>query len=98
MKRIFLIFVACAAAFAQAAPLKIGATYDCPAIHATIKVFSCKGPAETDLCDIQTTFQGNPQVSRAPAPRRQVEGVMPVCQVRPAPAKASAAKTETKQK
>jgi len=68
------------AVFAQTAELKIGVVYQCPAVQATMEVFSCTGAAASDSCDVQTAPQGRPAM-RGRSTRPQVMALLSICHV-----------------
>ena len=55
-----LFAVPMASVLAQTTDLKMGAVYACPAVQATMQVYSCAGPGAGDLCDVQTAPSGRP--------------------------------------
>jgi hypothetical protein len=75
-----LLAISGAVAIAQG-PVVIqpGATYECPVVRARIKIFSCAGSGDADLCDVQTYFLGNPQSSRGKSSRQQVNSLLRFC-------------------
>jgi hypothetical protein len=74
------VFLFLGVAGAQTPPaIKPGTTYECPLVRARIKVFSCAGAGDSDMCDVQTYFQGNPQSSRGKSPRQQVNSLLRFC-------------------
>jgi len=76
----YLIFVIPAAVLAQTADLKMGVVYQCPAVKATMQVFSCTGASARDTCDLQTAPQGRPPV-RGRSTRPQVMALLSICHV-----------------
>jgi hypothetical protein len=76
------LFGSAAIAIAQAPPaIKPGTSYECPLVRARIKIFSCAGPADGDLCNVQTYFQGNSQSSLGKSTRQQTNSMMRFCHV-----------------
>jgi hypothetical protein len=75
-----LIFAIPAAVLAQTADLKMGAVYQCPAVQATMQVFSCTGTGPNDTCDVQTAPQGRPAM-RGKSTRPQVMALFTLCQL-----------------
>src|SRR5215469_4075599 len=65
---------------AQTADLKMGVVYQCPALQATMEVFSCTGTRPGDTCDVQTTPQGRPSM-RGKSTRLQVMTLFALCQL-----------------
>ena len=84
-----LVFAIPVAVFAQTAELKMGVVYQCPAVQATMEVFSCTGPAASDSCDVQTAPQGRPAM-RGKSTRQQVMALLSICRLQ-TPAEAQAA-------
>src|SRR5579872_1100046 len=84
-----LVFVIPAGLLAQTADLKMGVVYQCPAVQATIEVFSCTGTAPSDSCDVQTAPQGRPAM-RGKSSRQQVMGLLGICHLQ-TPAEAQSA-------
>jgi len=84
-----LAFAIPVAALAQTADLKMGVVYACPAVQATMEVFSCTGPAAGDTCDLRTTPQGRPPM-RGRSTRQQVMALLRICHLQ-TPAEAQAA-------
>jgi len=84
-----LVFAIPVAVLAQTADLKMGVVYQCPAVQATMQVFSCTGPAATDSCDVQTAPQGRPAM-RGKSPRQQVMALLRICHLQ-TPAEAQGA-------
>ena len=84
-----LVFAFPVAVLAQTADLKMGVVYECPAVQATMEVFSCKGPAASDSCDVQTAPQGRPAM-RGRSTRQQVMALLRICHLQ-TPAEAQAA-------
>lgn len=75
---------------AQTPTLQMNVVYVCPAAQAVMKVFSCAGPAATDMCDVQTANgRGN---MRGKSTRQQVMGLLPLCHPQTAAEAAAAAK------
>ncbi len=67
----FFLAVPLAAAFAQTTALEMNVIYVCPAIQASLKVYSCEGPAANNWRDVQTaspvwaaTSEVNPRANR----------------------------------
>jgi hypothetical protein len=73
-----LVFGIPVAVLAQTADLKMGVVYQCPAVQATMEVFSCTGPAASDSCDVQTAPQGRPAM-RGKSTRQQVMALLAIC-------------------
>src|SRR5215472_2302163 len=67
----------------------MGVVYQCGAVQATMQVFSCAGPAASDLCDVQTAPQGRPPM-RGKSTRQQVMALFTICHL-PTPGGAQAA-------
>ena len=87
---VFLSLVASTMSYAQTQTpeIQLGATYECPGAI-SFKVFSCAGPANTDLCDVEATVRGQtPQ--RGKSTRQQVMTLVPMCHLQ-TPAEAQAA-------
>jgi len=84
-----LVFAIPVAVLAQTADLKMGVVYQCPAVQATMEVFSCTGPAATDSCDVQTAPQGRPAM-RGKSTRQQVMALLGICHLQ-TPAEAQGA-------
>jgi hypothetical protein len=84
-----LVFAIPVAVLAQTADLKMDVVYQCPAVQATMQVFSCTGPAATDSCDVQTAPQGRPAM-RGKSPRQQVMALLRICHLQ-TPAEAQGA-------
>jgi hypothetical protein len=84
-----LVFAIPVAVLAQTADLKLDVVYQCPAVQATMQVFSCTGPAATDSCDVQTAPQGRPAM-RGKSPRQQVMALLRICHLQ-TPAEAQGA-------
>lgn len=79
-----------ASLLAQPAALQMGVVYECPAVQATMQVFSCAGPAAGDWCDVQTAPRGRPAL-RGKSTRQQVMGLFAICHLQtPAEAQAGA--------
>ena len=68
---------------AQAPGLQMNVMYQCPALQAALKVYSCTGPAAGDTCDVETFSPGQPG-ARGKSPRQQVMTVLAVCHVQTA--------------
>ena len=79
---IVLIGVALPALLVGQAQLQFGVFYSCPG-GTRFKVFSCAGSEPGSACDIQT-FSGTRSLSRGPAPRGQVIGLLPSCHLQTA--------------
>ena len=77
------------ALLAQTADLKLGVVYQCPAVQATMEVFSCTGPAASDSCDVRTAPQGRPPM-RGKSTRPQVMAMLGICHLQ-TPGEAQAA-------
>src|SRR5579862_9858487 len=72
---------------AQAPALQMNVVYQCPVLQATLKVFSCAGPAAGDMCDVQTSNAAQPNL-RGKSTRQQVMSILPLCHLQtPAEAK-----------
>ncbi len=84
-----LVFAIPVAVLAQTADLKMGVVYQCPAVQATMEVFSCTGPAASDSCDVQTAPQGRPAM-RGKSTHQQVMALLSICRLQ-TPAEAQAA-------
>jgi hypothetical protein len=84
-----LVFTIPVAVLAQTADLKMGVVYECPAVQATMEVFSCTGPAASDSCDVQTAPQGRPAMRRK-STRPQVMALLRICHLQ-TPGEAQAA-------
>ncbi|HTS63065.1 MAG TPA: hypothetical protein VMH28_13640, partial [Candidatus Acidoferrales bacterium] len=84
-----LVFAIPVAVLAQTADLKMGVVYQCPAVQATMVVYSCTGPAASDSCDVQTAPQGRPAM-RGKSTRQQVMALLRICHLQ-TPAEAQAA-------
>ena len=67
-----------ASLFAQTPALEFGVMYECPAVHARLKVFSCAGPAAADWCDVQTDSPARSNV-RGKSTRQQVMTLLALC-------------------
>ena len=68
---------------AQAPGLQMNVMYACPALQATLKVYSCTGLAAGDSCDVETFSPGQPG-ARGKSPRQQLMTVLTVCHVQTA--------------
>ena len=68
---------------AQTSALQMNVMYECPALQATLKVYSCAGPAAGDWCDVETFSPGRP-AGRGKSTRQQVMTVLTVCHVQTA--------------
>jgi len=68
---------------AQAPGLQMNVMYACPALQATLKVYSCTGPGAGDSCDVETFIPGQPG-ARGKSPRQQLAAVLTVCHVQTA--------------
>lgn len=68
---------------AQTPTVQFNAVYECPAVHARMKVYSCAGAGPNDLCDLETFPAGRPPM-RGKAPRQQVMALVAVCHVQTA--------------
>ncbi len=77
------------AMFGQTTELKMGVVYQCPAVQATMEVFSCTGTAASDSCDVQTAPQGRPAM-RGRSTRPQVMALLSICRL-PTPAETQSA-------
>jgi hypothetical protein len=87
--RILLFVVPGANVLAQTPALQMGTVYECPAVQATMQVYSCAGPAAGDWCDVQTTPHGRPAM-RGKSTRQQVMTLLRICHVQ-TPAEAQGA-------
>jgi hypothetical protein len=67
----------------QTPSIQFGVMYECPAVRATMKAYSCAGPGPADLCDLETFPQGRPSM-RGKAPRQQVMALVAMCHVQTA--------------
>ena len=74
----WLLALPLASAFAQTTTLEMNAIYVCPAMQATMKVYSCEGPAANNMCDVQTGSPGRGS-QRGKSTRQQVMGMLQVC-------------------
>ena len=88
LKRL-LFAVPMASLLAQTTDLKMGVVYACPAVQATMQVYSCAGPGPSDWCDVQTAPAGRPAM-RGKSTRQQVMAVLGICHLQ-TPAEAQAA-------
>src|SRR5579862_1274869 len=68
---------------AQTSALQLGVMYECPAVQARMKAYSCTGPAATDVCDVETFPRGRPSM-RGKSTRQQVTMLLAVCHVQTA--------------
>jgi hypothetical protein len=84
-----LFAVPLASVLAQTPALQMNAVYECPAVQATMQVYSCAGPAAGDLCDVQTAPRGRPAM-RGKSTRQQVMALLSICRPQ-TPAEAQAA-------
>ncbi len=75
-----LVFAFPVALVAQTPDLKMGVVYQCPAVQATMQVFSCTGTGPSDTCDVQTAPQGRPPM-RGKSTRPQVMALFTLCQL-----------------
>jgi hypothetical protein len=75
-----LIFMTPVAVLAQTGDLKMNVVYQCPAVQATMQVFSCTGTGPGDTCDVQTAPQGRPPM-RGKSTRPQVMALFTLCQL-----------------
>jgi hypothetical protein len=73
-----LIFAIPLTVLAQTAELKMGVVYQCPAVQATMEVYSCTGTAASDTCDVQTAPQGRPAM-RGKSTHQQVMALLTLC-------------------
>ena len=76
--RSLLFAVPVASVLAQTPALQMNIVYQCPAVRATMQVYSCAGPAAGDWCDVQTAPQGRPAM-RGKSTRQQVMGLLAIC-------------------
>ena len=74
---------------AQTPALQMNVIYQCPAVQATMQVYSCAGPAAGDWCDVQTAPRGRPAM-RGKSTRQQVMGLLAIRHLQ-TPAEAQAA-------
>jgi hypothetical protein len=86
-----LLFAIPVSVFAQTAELKMGVVYQCPAVQATMQVYSCTGPTASDSCDVQTAPQGRPAV-RGKSTRQQVMALLRICHLQTSEEAQSAAR------
>jgi len=84
-----LFAVPMASVLAQTTDLKMGVVYACPAVQATMQVYSCAGPGPGDMCDVQTAPSGRPTM-RGKSPRQQVMAMLGICHLQ-TPAEAQGA-------
>ncbi len=85
-----LMVIPVASVLAQTPALQMNTMYQCPAVRATMIVYSCAGPAAGDWCDVQTAPAGRPAM-RGKSTRAQINGLLAICHVQtPAEAKAMA--------
>src|SRR5215475_5738301 len=66
---------------------ELGKVYQCPA-GSSFKVNSCAGPNASDLCDVQSTMNGQNQVGKST--RQQILALVPLCHLQ-TPAEATGA-------
>jgi hypothetical protein len=45
---------------AQTPTLQFGVVYVCPAVSASLKVYSCADPGNADACDVESHISGQP--------------------------------------
>lgn len=83
---VFMVFPAMLAAQS----FELGKTYACPAANGTFKVSSCAGPNAPDLCDVQSTLNGQTQTGKST--RQQILALLPLCHLQTAAEAAAAAK------
>ena len=74
----FFFAVPLAAAFAQTTTLEMNVIYVCPSIQASMKVYSCEGPAANNWCDVQTASPGRGN-ARGKSTRQQVMALLQLC-------------------
>ena len=67
------------AAGAETSVLQLGTIYRCPA-GKSLKVLSCAGSADADLCDVQSYSHGQPEM-RGKSTHQQVMAVLPICHI-----------------
>jgi hypothetical protein len=84
-----LFAVPIASILAQTPALQMNVVYECPAVQATMQVYSCAGPAAGDSCDVQTAPHGRPAM-RGKSTRQQVMALLSICRPQ-TPAEAQAA-------
>jgi hypothetical protein len=77
--RTLLGFAAIPGALIAQTSLQLGTVYQCGPGR-TLKVVSCAGPANTDVCDVQLNSAGQPSQA-AKLPRQQVTALLPICHV-----------------
>ena len=78
---------------AQTPTLQFGVMYECPAVQARLKAYSCSGPAAGDWCDVETFPRGRPSM-RGKSTRQQVMALLTMCHIQTADdAKAAASGT-----
>ncbi len=76
---------------AQTQGLQMSVMYECPAVQAALKVYSCAGPAVGDWCDVETFSRVQP-AARGKSTRAQVMAMLGICHPQTAAeAKAAAA-------
>jgi hypothetical protein len=63
---------------AQTREVQFNVVYECPAIQARAKIYSCAGNAKTDPCDVETFPRGKPSM-RGKSSRQQVEALVAIC-------------------
>ena len=76
MSAAVLTFASSALLSAQA--LQMGTMYECPAVQARLKVYSCAGQAPGDACDVETFPAGRPSM-RGKSPLAQVNAMLAIC-------------------
>ncbi len=84
-----LFVVPLASALAQTTTLQMNVIYECPAAQASLKVYSCEGPAANNWCDVQSFSPVRPG-QRGKSTRQQVMGLLQICHLQ-TPAEAQAA-------
>src|SRR5262245_48839304 len=74
-------------ALLAAQSFELGKVYQCPA-GASFKVAACAGPNASDLCDVQSSLNGQNQAGKSS--RQQILSLVPLCHLQ-TPAEATAA-------
>lgn len=89
-----ILMAASAMSLAQTPDLQLGVVYQCPNA-VSFKVYSCAGPANTDMCDVEAAV-GTQPAQRGQSTRQQVMMLVPLChlqsgaEAKPAPPVAGA--------
>lgn len=73
-----LLLVPCSYLRAQAPSLEFNVMYECPAVKARMKAYSCAGTGPGDACDVETFPQGRPSM-RGKSSRQQVMTLLAMC-------------------